>query len=69
MPSNERRPFQREPQRMSGHRIAGGLLSEYQMSPWARARAGETTVAGLKHAVSSFSTIRISLGAMISQVR
>ena len=31
MPSNERRPIQREPQRMSGHRIAGGLLSEYQM--------------------------------------
>ena len=31
MPSNERRPIQREPQRMSGHRIAGGLLSEHQM--------------------------------------
>jgi hypothetical protein len=42
-------------------RVAGFLLAVY---------AAETTVAGLKLAVLSLSsTIRISLAAMISQVR
>jgi hypothetical protein len=45
-------------------------LSEYQMSPLVLARAGETTIAGLKLAVLSlYFIIRIRLAAMISQVK
>jgi hypothetical protein len=55
--------------RASGHRIENAPLSEYQMSPLALSRIVETTVAGLKLAVLSLSSIiRISL-AMLSPVR
>jgi hypothetical protein len=50
-----------------GFGIAGGLLSEYQMSLLALAHAGETIVARFKLAVLLLSST-IRLADMISQV-
>jgi hypothetical protein len=65
--ANRHFAMQREPQRISGHRMGNAPLSEYQMSHWPLL-AIYATVAGSSCQFLSLSS-RISLAAMIAQVR